>query len=77
MDLRVCPNPNANLSVTRVFCSVKDGTISTKNSPKRTSHGVARAIVKGTSMRSPSPITAPACKYVTNVSPREYVQRRS
>ena len=23
VDLRVCPNPNANLRVTRVFCSVK------------------------------------------------------
>ena len=36
MDLRVCPNPNANLSVTRVYCSVKDGAICAKNSPKRT-----------------------------------------
>ena len=40
-----------------LFC--KDGAICAKNSPKRTSHGVARAIVKGTSLRSPSPIMAP------------------
>ena len=39
-----------------LFC--KDGAIFAKNSPNRTSHGVARAIVKGTSLRSPSPITA-------------------
>ena len=41
------------------FLSCKDGAICAKNSPKRTSHGVARAIVKGTSLRSPSPIMAP------------------
>ena len=40
-----------------LFC--KDGAIYAKNSPKRTSHGVARAIVKGTSLRSPSPIMSP------------------
>ena len=40
-----------------LFCM--DGAICAKNSPKRTSHGVARAIVKGTSLRSPSPIMAP------------------
>ena len=39
-----------------LFC--KDGAICAKNSPKRTSHGVARAIVKGTSLRSPFPIMA-------------------
>ena len=40
-----------------LFC--KDGAICVKNSPKRTSHGVARVIVKGTSLRSPCPIMAP------------------
>ena len=41
-----------------LFC--KDGAICAKNSgPKRTSHGVACAIVKGTSLRSPSPIMSP------------------
>ena len=40
-----------------LFC--KDGAICAKNSPKRTSYGVARTIVKGTSLRSPSPIMAP------------------
>ena len=64
VDLRVCPNPNTNLRVTRVFSFCKDGAICAKNSPKRTSHGVARAIVKGTSLRSPSPIMAPG---ITNV----------
>ena len=58
MDLRVCPDPNANLLVTRVFLFCKDGAICAKNSPEHTSHGVARAIVKGTSLRSPSPIMA-------------------
>ena len=38
------------------FLLYKDGVICAKNSPKRTSHGVARAIVKGTSLRSPSSI---------------------
>ena len=37
-----------------LFC--KDGAICAKNSPKHTSQGVGRAIVKGTSLRSPSPI---------------------
>ena len=40
-----------------LFC--KDGAICAKNSPKRTSHGVARSIVKGTSLRSPSSIMDP------------------
>ena len=40
-----------------LFC--KDGAICAKNSPKRTSHWVALAIVKGTSLRYPSPIMAP------------------
>ena len=44
-----------------LFC--KDGAICAKSSPKRTSHGVARAIVKGTSLRSPSPIMAPVITY--------------
>ena len=60
VDLRVCPNPNVNLRVNARFLFCKDGAICAKNSPKRTSHGVARAIVKGTSFRSPSPIMAPA-----------------
>ena len=60
VDLRVCPNPNANLRVNARVLFCKDGAICAKNSPKRTSHGVARAIVKGTSLRSPSPIMAPA-----------------
>ena len=59
MDLRVSPNPNANLRVTRVFLFCKVGAICAKNSPKRTPHGVARAIVKGTSLRSTSAIRAP------------------
>ena len=42
------------------FLFYKDGAICAKNSPKRTSYGVPRAIVKGTSLRSPSPIMAPA-----------------
>ena len=45
----------------RFFC--KYGAICAKNSPKRTSHGVARAIVKGTSLRSPFPIMAPDTVY--------------
>ena len=40
-----------------LFC--KDGAICAKNSPKRTTHGVARAIVKLNSLWSPSPIMAP------------------
>ena len=40
-----------------LFCY--DGAICAKNSLKRTSHGVTRAIVKGTSLRSPTPIMAP------------------
>ena len=50
-----------------LFC--KDGAICAKNSPKRTSHGVARAIVKGTSLRSLSPIMAPATDqfYITTL----------
>ena len=40
-----------------LFC--KDGEICAKNSPKRISHGVACAIVKLNSLRSPSPIIAP------------------
>ena len=59
VDLRVCPNPNANLRVTRVFLFCTDRAICAKNRPKRTSHGVARAIVKGTSLQAPSPIMAP------------------
>ena len=62
VDLRVCPNPNANLRVTRVLCSVRMAQFLLKNSPKRTSHllhGVARAIVKLNSLRSPSPIMVP------------------
>ena len=59
VDLRVCPNPNANLRVTRVLCSVRMAQFLLKNSPKRTLHGVARAIVKLNSLRSPSPIMVP------------------
>ena len=36
-----------------LFC--KDGAICAKNSPKRTSHGAARTIVKLNSLRSPFP----------------------
>ena len=57
----MCPNPNANYLVACnarfLFC--KDGAICAKNNQKHTSHGVACAIVKGTSLRSPSPIMAP------------------
>ena len=45
------------------FLLCKDGAICAKNSPKRTSHGEARAIVKLNSLRSPSPIMAPEINY--------------
>ena len=44
VELRVCSNPNANLRVVRDFLFCKDGAICAKNSPKRISHGVARAV---------------------------------
>ena len=40
-----------------LFC--EDSAIFAKNSPNHTSHGVARAIVKLNSLRSPSPIMTP------------------
>ena len=53
VDLRVCPNPNANLRVTRVFGSVRMAQFVLK---------IARN-VKGTSLRSPSPIMASDVTY--------------
>ena len=49
-------NGPANLTYL-LFC--KYGAICAENSPKRTSRGVARAIVKLNSLRSPSPIMTP------------------
>ena len=40
---------------------------SAKNSPKRTSHGVARAIVKLNSLRSPSSIMAHVYNNICNL----------
>ena len=47
----------SKLRITRVFCSVRMAEFVLKlgNSPKRTSHGVARDIIKLNSLRSPSP----------------------
>ena len=51
VDLRVCPNPNANLRVTLVFCPVRMAQFVLKIARNVLHMGVARAIVKGTSLR--------------------------
>ena len=48
------------------FLFYKDGAICAKNSPKRTSHGAARATVKLNSLRSPSPIMASDIELLVN-----------